>query len=106
MRKSIYILLAIVLCACQGEREFFPKNMEMVDVEVVRFDSALLSVRPDSAETDIKRLYADYEEFMPIYVEEVLGLNTEDTTELSRLYANFLTDTTMGFAQTNEEVRK
>ena len=43
---------------------------------------------------------------MPIYVEGVLGLNTEDTAELSRLYANFLTDTTMGFAQTNEEVRK
>ncbi len=106
MRKSIYILLAVVLCACQGGREFFPKNMEMVEVEVVRFDSALLSVRPDSAETDIKRLYADYEVFMPIYVEGVLGLNVEDTTELSRLYANFLTDTTMGFVQTNEEVRK
>ena len=56
MRKSVYILLAVVLCACQGGREFFPKNMEMMDVEVVRFDSALLSVRPDSAETDIKQL--------------------------------------------------
>jgi hypothetical protein len=80
--------------------------MEIVDVEVVRFDSALLSVRPDSAETDIKQLYKEYEEFMPIYIEGVLGLNAEDTAEFSRLYANFLTDTTMGFAQTNQEVRK
>ena len=106
MRKSIYILLAVVLCACQGGREYFPKNLEVIEVDVVRFDSALLSVRPDSAEADIKRLYKEYEEFMPVYIEEVLGLNAEDTAEFSRLYANFLTDTTMGFAQTNEEERK
>ena len=80
--------------------------MEAIEVKVVRFDSALLSVRPSDAETDIKQLYKEYEEFMPIYIEGVLGLNAEDTAEFSRLYANFLTDTTMGFAQTNQEVRK
>ena len=96
----------MVLYACQGGREYFPKNLEDVEVEVVRFDSALLSIRPDCAEADIKQLYKEYEEFMPMYVEEVLGLNAEDTAEFSRLYANFLTDTTMGFAQTNEEERK
>ena len=106
MKKSILLILTVVLCACQGGREYFPKNLEAVEVEVVRFDSALLSVRPDCAEVDIKQLYKDYEEFMPVYIEGVLGLNAEDTAEVSRLYANFLTDTTMGFAQTNEEVRK
>ena len=80
--------------------------MEAIEVKVVRFDSALLSVRPSDAETDIKQLYKEYEEFMPIYIEGVLGLNAEDTAEFSRLYANFLTDTTMGFVQTNQEVRK
>ena len=106
MRKTILFILAVLLCACQGGREYFPKYLEAVEVEVVRFDSALLSVRPDCAEVDIKQLYKDYEEFMPVYIEGVLGLNAEDTAEVSRLYANFLTDTTMGFAQTNEEVRK
>ncbi len=106
MRKSILFILAVLLCACQGGREYFPKNLEAVEVEVVRFDSALLSVRPDCAEVDIKQLYKDYDEFMPVYIEGVLGLNAEDTAEVSRLYANFLTDTTMGVAQTNEEVRK
>ena len=106
MRRTILFILPILLCACQGGREYFPKNLEAAEVEVVRFDSALLSVRPDCAEVDIKQLYKDYEEFMPVYIERVLGLNAEDTAEFSRLYANFLTDTTMGFAQTNEEVRK
>jgi hypothetical protein len=106
MKKSIFIFLVTILSACQGGREFFPKNMDKVEVNVVRFDSALLSVRPDCAETDMKQLYKEYEEFMPIYIEGVLGLNAEDTAEFSRLYANFLTDTIMGFVQTNEEVRK
>ena len=106
MRKSILFILAVLLCACQGGREYFPKNLETIEVKVVRFDSALLNVCPDCVEVDIKQLYEEYEEFMPIYVEDVLGLDSEDTTEFSKLYANFLTDTTMGFAQTNEEVKK
>ena len=106
MRKSILSILAVLLCACQGGREYFPKNLETIEVKVVRFDSALLNVCPDCVEVDIKQLYEEYKEFMPIYVEDVLGLDSEDTTEFSKLYANFLTDTTMGFAQTNEEVKK
>ena len=46
MRKSIYILLAVVLCACQGGREYFPKNMDKVEVEVVE---ATMGVEAESA---------------------------------------------------------
>ena len=106
MKKSILIVLAAILSACQGGRDFFPNNMDQVEVEVVRFDNALLCIRPDSAEVDMKQLYADYEEFMDIYIEGVLGLNIQDTTEVSQLYANFLTDSTMGVVQTNAEVKK
>ena len=101
MRKSIYILLAVVLCACQGGRDYFPRDMKAVEVEIVRFDSALLAVRPDSVYNDICHLYTDYPDFMPTYVEGILGLPLEDTAYLSQLYADFLTDTAMGFAQTN-----
>ena len=101
MRKSIYILLAVVLCACQGGRDYFPRDMEAVEVEIVRFDSAQLAVRPDSVYNDICHLYTDYPDFMPTYVEGILGLPLEDTAYFSQLYADFLTDTAMGFAQTN-----
>lgn len=106
MKKFILILLTAILCACQGGREYFPRNLEKIEVNIMRFDSALLSVRVDSAEVDIKHLYDDYEEFMNIYVENVLGFNTQDTLELSKSYVKFLTDTTLGFAQTNTEVKK
>lgn len=101
MKKSILVILAVLLCACHGGRDYFPRDIESVEVDIVRFDSALLAVRPDSVKQDIVQLYADYEVFMPMFVEGILRLPVEDTAYLCEMYSNFLTDTTMGFAQTN-----
>lgn len=101
MKKSILVILAVLLCACHGGRDYFPRDIESVEVDIVRFDSAQLAVRPDSVKQDIVQLYADYEVFMPMFVEGILRLPVEDTAYLCEMYSNFLTDTTMGFAQTN-----
>ncbi len=106
MRKYIYILLAMVLCGCGNTYQYIPKDIEPVAVEIVRFDSALLAVRTDSVKQDVVQLYADYEEFIPLYVEGVLRLPMEDTAYFSEQLANFLVDTTMGFAQTNALAKK
>jgi hypothetical protein len=55
---------------------------------------------------DIEQLFTDYEEFMPMFVEGILRLPTEDTAYLCEMYGNFLTDTTMGFAQTNAKTQE
>lgn len=94
-------LLIGMLYGCRNKHQYIPKNIEPVLVEIVRFDSAQLAVRPDSIEVDIRKLYADYEEFMPIYVEGILRIPIEDTAYLCEMYAQFLTDTVMGFVQTN-----
>ena len=101
MKKSIVILLSVVLCACHGGRDYFPRDIEPVEVEIVRFDSAQQAVCPDRVRQGIEQLYADYEEFMPMFVEGILRLPTEDTAYLCEMYGNFLTDTMMGFVQTN-----
>ena len=102
IRRIGYGLLAtVVLCGCGNKYQYIPKDIEPVAVEIVRFDSALLAVRTDSAMQDVAQLYADYEEFIPLYVEGVLRLPMEDTAYFSEQLANFLVDTTMGFAQTN-----
>ena len=102
IRRIGYGLLAIVvMCGCGNKYQYIPKNIEPVAVEIVRFDRAQLAVRPDSVEVDIQHLYADYEEFMPIFVEGILRIHSEDTAYLCEMYGKFLTDTTMGFAQTN-----
>lgn len=105
MRKGYYILSVIMLmgllCGCGNKHQYIPKDIEAIEVEIVRFDNAQLAVRPDSVKQDIEQLYANYELFMPIFVEGILGLQTEDTAYLCEMYAQFLTDTVMGFAQTN-----
>ena len=99
-------MLAGLLCGCGNKYQYFPKDIEQVEVKIVRFDSAQLAVRPDSVKSDIEQLYADYEEFMPMFVEGILGLPTEDTAYLCEMYAQFLTDTVMGFAQTNAKAQE
>lgn len=104
-RKSVWGIgvwcIGLVLSGCGNKYQYIPKDIEPVAVEIVRFDSALLAVQADSAVQDVKRLYNDYEAFMPLYVEGILGLPTEDTISFSKLLVDFLADTTMGFEQTN-----
>ena len=98
-------MLMGLLCGCGNKHQYIPKDIEAVEVEIVRFDNAQLAVRPDSVKQDIEQLYANYELFMPIFVEGILGLQTEDTAYLCEMYAQFLTDTVMGFAQTNAKAQ-
>lgn len=95
------LIFSLVLCGCGNRYQYIPKDIEPVTVDIVRFDSALLAVRADSTMQDVRRLYAEYEAFIPLYVEGVLRLPMEDTAYFSEQLANFLVDTTMGFAQTN-----
>ena len=101
-KRVMYVILLVgLLCGCGNKYQYIPKDIEPVEVEIVRFDSALLAVRADSAMRDVVRLYADYEAFMPLYIEGVLRLPMIDTAYFSEQLASFLVDTTMGFAQTN-----
>lgn len=70
-------------------------------MEIVRFDSALLSVQTADIEQDIRRLYTEYPDFMPMFVEDILGIPVADTAYLAVALPQFLEDTTYGFKQTN-----
>ena len=95
------LIFSLVLCGCGNRYQYIPKDIEPVTVDIVRFDSALLAVRADSTMQDVRRLYAEYEAFIPLYVEGVLRLPMSDTAYFSEQLAIFLMDTTMGLAQTN-----
>ncbi len=99
-------ILLCVLYGCGNKYQYIPKDIETVEVDIVRFDSALLAVRTDSTMHDVRKLYADYEGFMPLYVEGILRLPVEDTVYFSEQLAGFLADTAMGFAQTNALVQE
>ena len=108
MKKIIivnYVLLAwfLVLTGCQSRRNYWPKESEMEaqEINIVRFDNALLNVHPVSVAQDIRVLYDEYPDFMPAFVEDILGIPAEDTAYLEQALPQFLNDTNYGFRQTN-----
>jgi len=80
--------------------------MKPQHVEIVRFDEALLNVSHQTALQDIRVLYDEYENFMPVFTENILGIAADDTLYLADALPQFLTDTVYGFGETNAEVKR
>lgn len=100
----IIVLTVGILCiSCQHQTKYFPreKDLEHVSVDIIRFDNALMNVREESAPDDIRYLYDEYPDFMPHFVEDIIGIPTTDTTYLAQALIQFLNDTTYGFKETN-----
>ena len=94
-------LCSLLFCGCQKGRNYWPKDIEQQQVELVRFDNALMNVHEASAAEDIRVLYDEYPEFMPLWVEDILGIPAADTAFLEQQLPAFLNDTLYGFKQTN-----
>lgn len=107
MKRIIYIFIAcILLCGCNKGRTYFPKDLEPQQVEIVRFDNALLNVQETTVATDIRVLYETYPVFMPLWVEDILGIPSADTAYLMQQLPAFLNDTLYGFKATNAKERE
>ncbi len=89
------------MAACQKGRSYFPKDIEPQEIEIVRFDNALMNVHEVSVAHDIRVLYDEYPKFMPLWVEDILGIPSVDTAYLEQALPKFLNDTLYGFRQTN-----
>ena len=102
MKRAFYILLCLsVLPSCHKSRTYFPKDIEAQPIEIVRFDKALLNVHEQTVAQDIRVLYDEYPQFMPLWVEDILGIPAADTAFLEQQLPQFLNDTLYGFKQTN-----
>lgn len=102
MRKFLYVALcACLLAGCRNGRTYFPNHLEPEQVTLVRFDKALLNVHEATVAQDVQVLYDEYPLFMPLWVEDILGIPSADTAYLAEQLPLFLNDTTYGFRQTN-----
>lgn len=100
-KYSILLLCVALLTACHSGRKYFPKDIDTPEIEIVRFDKALMNVHESSVKQDIQVLYDEYPVFMPLWVEDILGISIEDTAYLEKALPEFLNDTVYGFQQTN-----
>ena len=96
----------LLLTACHKGRTYFPKDLEPQPIEIVRFDNALLNVHEATVAQDIRVLYDEYPEFMPLWVEDILGIPSLDTAYLEQQLPLFLNDTLYGFKVTNAREQK
>lgn len=100
------LFISVLLVSCTSGRKYFPTQIEEVEVPIVRFDKDLQNVQPMTVRQDIEVLYEQYPYFMPVFVENVLGLPTFDTAYLCEVLPQFLEDTIYGFKQTNQRERE
>lgn len=100
-KVPLIFLCACFLTACHHGRSYWPKEstMEPQTIEIVRFDNSLLQVQ--DTRDEIRKLYKEYPVFMPLWVEDILGIPSEDTAYLEQALPQFLNDTLYGFRYTN-----
>jgi hypothetical protein len=98
---AIGCLCVLLLAGCRHKRSYFPQDPEPQPVDIVRFDRALMNVHEATVAQDVRVLYDEYPEFMPVWVDEILGIPSADTAYLEQALPQFLNDTTYGFKQTN-----
>ena len=91
----------LALTGCQKGRTYFPKDLKPQEIDIVRFDNALMNVHEATVAQDIRVLYDEYPVFMPLWVEDILGIPSADTAYLEQALPEFLNDTVYGFKQTN-----
>ena len=91
----------LMLTGCQKGRTYFPKDLKPQELDIVRFDNALMNVHEATVAQDIRVLYDEYPVFMPLWVEDILGIPSTDTAYLEQALPEFLNDTLYGFKATN-----
>ena len=98
----IAAMIAVIMSGCHKERRYYPSRLPSEAVSIVRFDNALMNVREESARDDIRLLYEQFPDFMPVFTENILGIPSSDTAYLAEQLPKFLNDTLYGFAATNK----
>lgn len=104
-RNSTFILLGftiLILASCQKSSRFeIDTTRNRVDVKIHRFDKDLLSIDTTNTQKGVESLYKHYPEFIQNFTENILDTAVTDTTAVSNLIHQYLTDKT--FAQLNKK---
>lgn len=100
-RFDIYILVLIVftLIGCKHDRIYFPDNLPLSDVNIIRFDTAVLG------ENSVEELQAAYPDFTTIWLDyylfqtmEFMGEDVLETMDENKCLSLYKNDTILGFA--------
>lgn len=105
-RIGLYIIIVLIITGCGKRHDYFTDKIEPVEIEILRFDNSLLNVSEETAMQDVRLLYDQYADFMPVFVEDILGIPVADTAYLISALPQFLNDTLYGFRATNQREKE
>lgn len=90
----IIAILSLFFVSCHQNRN------EIVKIQ--RFDSALIALDTLKISEQVKKLYTDFPDFFPFYIEQVMEENPADTLKVTQEIRKFLCDTL--FQRVNHDV--
>ena len=94
--------LSIFLSSCNKSNRFKIDTSEnRVEVKIHRFDKDMLSLDTTNMKAGLKKLYAEYPEFLPAFANNILDTAVSDTQAISNLFYKYLTNKT--FAPVNKK---
>jgi len=98
-------LVTAILFSCGNKSRFqIDEKSETQSLQIIRFDSLLLTVDTSNLAASVKRYYSDHPEFLPYFAEQIMGANPNDTAEVTRLIALFRSN--REFTKVNADVQK
>ena len=92
MKKSLLILLAVMLFSCSGEIPL--KELKKIDlnVEISRFDQELFSMDTDTIGSAISWFYESYDDFFDVFGFYVIGIGRPTEKSYPGQLKQFITD--------------
>lgn len=103
----IFILGAtlFLLSSCTKSSRFeIDTTKNRYEVKIHRFDKDLLALDTTNMKPGIDNLYTHYKEFLPVFTYNILDTTATDTTAITNLFRQFLTDKT--YAQVNQKAKQ
>ena len=95
---ALSCLFVLLLTGCKQRNRFaIDVNQHRVEVNINRFDKALISLDTTQIHNEIVRLYEEFPDFFPIFISNILFINPSDTLSVVEDIRNFLADEEFAF---------
>jgi len=89
---ALSCLFVLLLTGCKQRNRFaIDVNKHRVEVNINRFDKALISLDTTRMHDEVVRLYQEYPDFFPVFISNVMHLNPSDTLQVVEKLRFFLT---------------
>ena len=96
------LILVFIITSCQNNDRYGIGTSKKIEVRIHRFDKAVIGIDTSNIEREVRNLYDNYPDFMPVYISEIIDENPSDTLNAQTQLLDFVKDTT--FLSVNKKV--